>query len=167
MLSRKVIDLLGNHLLPASTAGARIFFAPISHMTECFILEKIHGHEGRPQPVFRQYRSTSGCFSRSTSNFRSWFSTDHKLASEGGPQASSPSVYCRVTEVSHSSYHERSSLGPILKFWLEMPLNTSVNSYWSPPASIPCKRRMLNAKRCLEKEKQSVGLTWMKIFHFS
>lgn len=40
-LSRKVIDLLGNHLLPVSTIGTCIFFSPIS-CAERFPLENVH-----------------------------------------------------------------------------------------------------------------------------
>lgn len=94
MLPRKVMDLLGNHLPPANTTGARIVFAPISYTMERFKLKKVphlpHGHMRADGSL--SSRSTSGSSSHSTSIFRSWFSVDHKLASEGGPQVSSQPI---------------------------------------------------------------------------
>lgn len=135
MLSRKVIDLLGNHLLLTNTTEAHIFFTPISYTTERFKLEKVHD---LPLGHVRADCSLSSC---STEVHLGVSLTLLAILGCDFPQITnllvrvalrsllSPSAYCKVTEVSHSSYSERSSLGPILKSQLEMPLHTSVYNY--------------------------------------
>lgn len=131
-LSRKVIDLLGNHLLLTNTTGARIFCAPISYMTEHFKLEKVHD---LPLGRMRAGCSLSLCSTEVRLGVsltlwailgRDFLQITNLLVRVALRSLLSPSVYCRVTEVSQSSHSEHSSLGPILKSQLEMPLNTSV-----------------------------------------
>lgn len=160
-LSRKVIDLLGNHLLPASTTGACIFFGPVSYTTERLKLEKVHD---LPHGHVR-----AGCS-------LSWCSTEVQLGVSLTLLAilgrDFPQITNLLVRVALSLFLVHQCIAGWLRSLIPATVSTPVwvqswNHSWKCSwiqvctatevwiAALCCKGQMLKAKRCLEKEEKS------------